>query len=379
MKKVVIIPDSFKGTMTSKEICDIIGRTVKKYYPDCNIVSVPVADGGEGSVDCFLTAVGGKKVYVDVKGPYFENIRAYYGIIDQDTAVIEMASCAGLPLVEGRENPMKTTTYGVGQMILHAASNGCKKIILGLGGSCTNDGGTGAAAALGVKFFNDKNEEFVPVGGTLKDIAKIDISGKANILDGVSITAMCDIDNVMYGSSGAAFVFAPQKGADEKMVKELDNGLMHLSDVIESDLGVHVSNVPGAGAAGAMGAGMLAFCNAELKMGIQVVLDTVNFDKLIEDADVIFTGEGKIDGQSLRGKVVVGVARRAKKQGIPVVAIVGDIGDDIDGIYDMGVNSIFSINRVALPFEQARKRSKSDLESTVDSLLRFSKLNIGQD
>lgn len=378
MRKVVIIPDSFKGTMTSKEICDIIGRTVKKYYPDCNIVSVPVADGGEGSVDCFLTAVGGKKVYVDVKGPYFENISVYYGIIGEDTAVIEMASCAGLPLVEGRENPMKTTTYGVGQLILHAAENGCKKIILGLGGSCTNDGGTGAAAALGVKFLNAKNEEFIPVGGTLKDIAKIDVSGRESILDGVSITAMCDIDNIMYGSAGAAFVFAPQKGADGQMVKELDEGLKHLSNVIESDLGLHVSDVPGSGAAGAVGAGMLAFCHAELKMGIEVVLDTVNFDELIRSADLVFTGEGRIDGQSLRGKVVAGVAKRAKKQGIPVVAIVGDIGDGIDGIYDMGVNSVFSINRVAIPFEQARKRSKSDLMLTVDSLLRFSKLQLGQ-
>ncbi|MCQ2480159.1 MAG: glycerate kinase, partial [Clostridia bacterium] len=211
MKKAVLIPDSFKGTISSKRICEIIENKIYDYYPDCEVISIPVADGGEGSVDCFLEATDGDKVTAKVQDPFGDEMTAYYAILADKTAVIEMAVCAGLPLAEGRENPAITSTYGVGQLILDAAKRGCKKIIMCLGGSGTNDLGCGAAAAVGIKFFNEKGEEFIPAGGTLKDIKSVDLSDKDKLLDGIQFVTMCDIDNPLYGESGAAYVFAPQK------------------------------------------------------------------------------------------------------------------------------------------------------------------------
>ena len=374
MKKVVLIPDSFKGTLSSDSICNIVGGKVKEHFPECEIVSIPVADGGEGSVDCFLTALGGEKVYETVKNPYFEDMTSFFGLINNgETAVIEMASCAGLPLVEDRKDPRKTTTYGVGQLILAAAKKGCKKIVVGLGGSSTNDAGAGAAAAIGIKFFDKEGKEFIPVGGTLIDIAKIDISNKAKELEGIEIVTMCDIDNPAYGETGAAYIFGPQKGADPEMVKELDKGLVNICEVIEKDIKVDVHSVPGGGAAGAMGAGMVAFFDSKLQMGIETVLDTVDFDTVISDADMIFTGEGKIDTQSLRGKVVIGVAKRAKTKNIPVTAIVGGADDGIDKAYEMGVTSIFTINRLPQDLSISKHKSKENLEATADNILRLIK------
>ncbi len=371
MRKILLIPDSFKGTMSSEEICSIMGNAIRAYYPDAHIISIPVADGGEGSVDSFLTAVGGKKITTTVKGPYFNDIQSFYGILPDNTAVIEMAAAAGLPLVGDDLNPEKTTTYGVGQLIEQAAKAGCRKMIIGLGGSATNDGGAGAAAALGIRFINAAGEAFIPTGGTLCDISSIDGSSLNPILNGVEIITMCDIDNPLCGPQGAAAVFGPQKGADEAMVKRLDANLAHMAEVIKRDLGKDVIDLAGAGAAGGMGAGMTAFLGSRLQMGIETVLDTVQFDSLLDGADIVFTGEGKIDSQSLRGKVVIGVARRTKKTGIPLIAIVGDIGDNTEAAYQEGVSAIFSINRVAVPFKEAKLRSKSDLSLTMDNLMRF--------
>lgn len=371
MKKVVLVPDSFKGTMSSNEICNIMLESIHKYYPEADVISIPVADGGEGSVDCFLSAVGGRKVTLSVKGPYFEDIQAFYGILPDNTAVVEMAAAAGLPLVGDNRHAEKTTTYGVGQLIKHAAEAGCKKIIVGLGGSSTNDGGAGAAAALGVRFKDTEGKDFIPVGETLSNIASIDVSEICLDLKGIELITMCDIDNPLCGPHGAAAVFGPQKGADEAMVKLLDKNLTHLAEMVKRDIGADIINIPGSGAAGGMGGGMLAFFGSRLQMGIETVLDTVNFDTLLEDADLVFSGEGKIDSQSLRGKVVIGVARRTKRLNVPLIAVVGDIGDDIDSAYEKGVSAIFSINRVAVPYKEARLRSKSDLALTMDNILRF--------
>ncbi|MBQ2692052.1 MAG: glycerate kinase [Clostridia bacterium] len=375
MKKVVLIPDSFKGTLSSAQICSIVGEKVNKYFPECEVVSIPVADGGEGSVDCFLTALGGEKICETVKNPYFEDMTSFYGLIDGGrTAVIEMASCAGLPLVEARKDPRKTTTYGVGQLILAAAARGVKKIIVGLGGSSTNDGGCGAAAAVGIRFLNKKGEAFIPTGGTTHDIVSIDFSGRNKALEGIEIVTMCDIDNPMYGPTGASHVFGPQKGADPEMVLFLDEGIKNLCEVIEKDKGVDLSRVPGGGAAGAMGAGMIAFFDSRLQMGIQTVLDTVGFDEVIRDADMIITGEGKLDSQSLRGKVVIGVAERAKKQGKTVTVIVGGADDDsIEAAYDVGVTSVFTINRLPMDFSESRHRSAENLAYTADNIMRLIK------
>lgn len=371
MKKIVLIPDSFKGTMSSAEICEIMKQAISK-YSDAEVISVPVADGGEGSVDAFLAALGGEKINVTVKNPYMEDMDAFYGIIDNGhTAVIEMAACAGLPLVSDRLNPLKTTTYGVGQLVADALSKGCRKIIMGLGGSCTNDGGCGCAAALGVKFKDKDGNYFIPVGETLKDIVSIDKSDILPILSKTQITVMCDIDNPLYGKNGAAFVFGPQKGADRNQVIALDNGLINLAEIISKDLDIDIDTLAGAGAAGGMGAGMVAFLDGKLQMGIDTVLDTVRFNELIKDADLVISGEGKIDTQSIRGKVVIGVASRTKKADCPLVAVVGDIGDDIEEAYEKGVSAIFSINRVAVDFSKAKLRAKDDLRLTVENIFRF--------
>ena len=374
MKNFICIPDSFKGTMSSSEICDVMEHSIHSVYPDANVMKIPVADGGEGSVEAFLSAIGGQKVYVQVKGPLFEEIEVFYGIIDQgQTAVIEMAACAGLPLIGDDKDPRKTTTFGVGQLMAHAIQHGCKKIIMGLGGSATNDAGAGAACALGVKFINSTGEEFVPVGGNLKDIVRIDASHILPELGQVDIITMCDIDNPMLGECGAAAVFGPQKGATPLIVAELEEGLQHIAALFKKDLGKDVSAIPGSGAAGAMGGGMVAFFNSRLQMGIETVLDTVNFNQLLRNADMVFSGEGKIDTQSIRGKVVIGVARRAKLAHVPLIAIVGDIGDDIDAAYTEGITAIFSINRVAVDFKLAKLRSKSDLALTMNNLIHFIK------
>jgi len=346
-------------------------KAVHTYYPDAEVISIPVADGGEGTVDSFLNAVGGRKVHLTVKGPYFEDIQSFYGVLPDNTAVVEMAAAAGLPLVGENRNPGKTTTYGVGQLIEHAANSGCKKIIVGLGGSATNDGGAGAAAALGVCFRNFRGEAFIPVGESLSEIASIDLSGLNPVLKEVELITMCDIDNPLCGPQGAAAVFAPQKGADEDMVRVLDANLAHMAEVIKRDLGKDIINLKGAGAAGGMGGGMVAFFGSTLQMGIETVLDAVNFDSLLDGADLVFSGEGKIDSQSLWGKVVIGVARRTRQRGIPLIAIVGDIGDDIESIYDEGVSAVFSINRVAIPFSEAKLRCKKDLALTMDNIMRF--------
>lgn len=374
MKKFVLAPDSFKGTMSSKEVCFAMADKIKERFPDAEIVSIPVADGGEGSVDCFLTAVGGTLIKCPCKNPFFEDIEGYYGIIDQNgvkTAVVEMSAAAGLPMVEGRKNPLITTTYGVGQLIGHAINNGCKKVIIALGGSCTNDFGAGMACALGIKFFDKNSKEFIPVGQTLSNVEKIDLTTLNEKVKGVEFVTMCDIDNLPYGKTGAAYVFAPQKGADQNAVEILDQGVKHLCDVYFKQFGVDLSTLKGGGAAGAMGAGTVAFLGSRMAMGIDVVLETVGFKKVIEDADYIFTGEGKIDGQSLRGKVVIGIARIAKEQNVPVISIVGGAEGDLSEAYNQGVSAIFAINRLPQDFSISRYNSLDNLKFTMENVLRL--------
>lgn len=372
MKKCIIVPDSFKGSLSSMEICAMTKKSILKFYPDCEVLPLPVADGGEGTVDCFLTAMQGEKIAVAVHGPYREEVTACYARFGK-MAVIEMAQAAGLPLVGDRPDPARTTTCGAGELIAHAVKNGAEEIILGLGGSATNDAGCGCAAALGVRFLDAKGREFIPTGSTLDQIASIDTKKAQDLLRNCKITVMCDIDNPMHGENGAAYIFGPQKGADREMVCELDRQLKCLDKTIQNVLHVSVSQIPGAGAAGAMGAGMVAFFGAELKSGIETVLDTVGFDEKLAGADAVFTGEGKIDSQSLRGKVVIGVARRAKRQNVPVYAIVGDVADDAYIAYDLGVTAIFSINRLAVPFSVAKTRSSTDYEHTMEDILRLMK------
>ena len=373
MKKFILIPDSFKGTLSSKEICQILSNKINEVFGECEIISIPVADGGEGSVDCFLSAMGGKVVNVVCKNPFFEDMQSFYGITDNNVGIVEMATSAGLPLAENRKNPKITTTYGVGQQILHAVKSGVKEIIVGLGGSCTNDFGCGAACACGVKFFDKNGKSFIPVGQTLIDVAKIDLSGLDHSIKNANITAMCDIQNTPFGEFGAAKVFAAQKGANEQDIALLDEGVKHLCDLIKKDFGVDLSNLNGGAAAGAFGAGMSFFFSAKLKSGIETVLDEVGFDNIISGATAIFTGEGKIDGQSLMGKVVIGISQRAKKQNVPVIAIVGGAEGNLDGAYDKGVTSIFAINRLPQDFSISKNYSRENLSNTAGDILRLIK------
>lgn len=370
MNKCVIIPDSFKGSLSSIEVCNIIKEKVKKFFPKCNAIMIPIADGGEGTVDTFTYSLKAEKINLKVKNAFGEVIDVYYGRI-KNKAIIEVAQVVGLVSAEGREDPSTTSTYGVGEIISHAIEHGCNEIFIGLGGSCTNDCGVGAASALGTVFKNKNGKEFIPVGKNLNEIEYIDISKTLEKLKNCKVTAMCDIDNPMYGENGAAFVFAPQKGADENMVKMLDNNLRSLSEKIKKNLNKDVSNIKGSGAAGAFGAGVCAFFNGELKSGIEIILDLIDFDNLISDADIIFTGEGQIDSQSLNGKVVIGISKRAKKQNIPVIVLAGSIGEGAEKAYDEGVSAIFSINQKAEDYSISRFKAKENLEKTIDSLLRY--------
>ena len=373
MKKFLLAPDSFKGTLSSKQICEIMKKRIREHFPDSEVIAIPVADGGEGSVDCFISAMDAELIRCATVNPFFEGMEGFYGLLNGGkTAVIEMAACAGLPLVESRKNPMLATTYGVGILMKDAISRGAEEIVLGLGGSATNDFGCGAAAALGVTFYDEKGESFVPVGESLSKVAKIE--RPENALGNIKIKLMCDVKNPVYGENGAAYIYAPQKGADRIQVMLLDEGLRHICHVVHRDLGQDVSLLVGGGAAGAMAGGMVAFFSASIGMGIDVVLDTVGFDGLLENADVVFTGEGKIDSQSLQGKVVCGVAKRAKEKDVPVIAVVGGVDGDISDVYRSGVNSVFTINQLPEDLSVSRYKSAENLDKTMDNIMRILKI-----
>ncbi len=370
IKKCIVISDSFKGTLSSRDICRIARETVPPLLPRCEVVCIPVADGGEGTVACFEEAMGASPVGVCVRGPHGEVVQARYGRKGR-RAIIEMAAAAGLPLAGGHMDPERATTYGVGQLIRHAVEHGCTDVLLGLGGSATNDGGCGAAAALGARFYRRDGGAFVPVGGTLDQIDRIDLSETRNLLKGVEITVMCDVENPLCGPQGAAFVFGPQKGADPDMVRRLDGQLRAFGAALDRQLGLKLDQMPGAGAAGGMGAGCAAFLGAGLRPGIEAVLDMVDFDRCLEGADLVITGEGRLDAQSLQGKVISGVAKRTQPRGIPLLAIVGCIGDGAEAAYARGVTAMFSINREAEAFPQSAPKSADHYRRTLEDVLRL--------
>lgn len=375
MQNFILVPDSFKGTLSAIEVCNIMKSSIKNLYKDANIISVPVADGGEGTVDAFLYALGGEKKSVWVSDAFNEQkILAHYAMLKDNIAVIEMAACAGLPLVKNRLEPDKTTTFGVGELIVDAINSGAKKIILGLGGSATNDGGCGMAAALGVKFKDEQDQKFIPTGGTLSKIYKIDMNNIYPKIKDIEFISMCDVDNPLCGRLGASAVFAPQKGADKDMVKLLDEGLAHLAKIIKRDLHIEVKDIKGAGAAGGLGAGSIAFLQSKLTKGIDVVLDTINFDELVSKADIVFTGEGKFDSQSLHGKVVMGVANRSQKYKTPVIVVTGAIGENIQEAYNKGITAIFSINKEPMEFSKSALKSKENMILTMENILRLLKI-----
>ncbi len=356
--KILIAPDSFKGTLTANEVCDIIGQAFADTIKNAQITKLPAADGGEGLCACLREIIGGETVKTEVCGVLGEKINAEYLMLSDKTAVIEMAACAGLPLAGDSKNPEKATTYGVGELIIHAINNGAKRILLGLGGSATNDCGFGMASALGWTFTDENGECFIPTGGTLHRVKHISRPEKPI---NIPVTAACDVENPLYGENGAAYVFAPQKGADEAMVKRLDDALRHASEIINRDLNIDVSQIKGSGAAGGTGAGSVAFLDAELKKGIDILLDASDFDKKAADADLIITGEGRLDSQSVNGKVISGIAKRAAKQNKTVIAICGSRGEGAENILALGVGSFYFSSVTPKPFDEIAKTCREDL------------------
>lgn len=370
--KVVIAPDSYKGSLSAKEVAEAIEKGIKKADKNINVSKVPMADGGEGITESLVDATGGGIIQVKVADPLMREIEAFYGILgDGETAVIEMAAASGLPLLKEEErNPMKTTTYGTGQLIKHALDMGCRKFIIGLGGSATNDGGAGMAKALGVKFLDSKGREVELGGGALGNLSSIDISSIDERIKECTILAACDVDNPLVGPEGASFVFGPQKGATKEEVMMLDQNLQHYGQLLEETLNNSILDYPGAGAAGGLGGGLLAFLNAELKRGIDIVIEASGLEKIVKDADLVITGEGMIDNQTIYGKTPYGVAKVASKYDIPIIAIAGGIGNGAEILYANGFSSIFSIVDKPMKLEESIANCDVLLQNTAERIMR---------
>ena len=372
MKKIIIIPDSFKGTMSSKKVCSIIEKAIKEIIPYSKTISIPVADGGEGTVEAYLSSCGGEISYCEVSGPYKEKTKAFIGYIDDGScAVIELASCAGIVLRKENHNIEQTTTFGVGELIKLALDSDVKKIILGIGGSLTNDAGCGIATSLGTKFFDKQGKEFLPLSGSLQEVSRIDNTNVDKRIKDIELITMCDINNPLFGENGASYVFSPQKGASKEQVEKLDKGLQHLSEIVARDIGFDDPYFAGAGASGGVGYGMKCFLGSKIQMGIDTLLETINFESLLQDCDLIISGEGKLDTQSLSGKVVIGIAKYAKKNNVPLVSIVGTMEGDLQKAYEKGIFAAFSTNRYSLPFEKAKLRCEEDLYLTTRDVIKM--------
>ena len=374
MRKIVIAPDSFKGSVAAREVADSAERAVREVFPACEVVKIPLGDGGEGTMDALLAALGGERVSCRARDPLSRPLWADYAILeDGRTAIVEMARASGLPLLAPAErDPSRATTYGTGELIRDALERGCRRFLLAIGGSATNDGGTGLLRALGYRFLDGRGEELEPCGAALARIAAVDRSGVSPALREASFTVACDVDNPLYGERGAAEVFARQKGADDAMVRMLDAGLRNYARVIERATGTRVDELPGAGAAGGLGAGLVAFLGAELKPGIQMVLEATRFDERIQGADLIITGEGKLDRQTCMGKAPWGVSRAATRQGIPVIALGGSV-EDTPLLNQRGFLAVLSILPAPVSLERAMDKDFTlrNIQRTVEQALRI--------
>ena len=375
--KILIIPDSFKGSSTSVEVADCIETGIKRVFPHAKTVKIPVADGGEGTVEALLAGAGGTRHSCTVTGPLGEKRSACFVVLPDGTAVIEMAAASGLALVpHAKRNPLYTTTFGTGQLMRTAMDLGCTKIVIGIGGSATNDGGAGMAQALGVSLTDASGRELPYGADALRKLAHIDISGLDPRIAETEIITACDVNNPLCGENGASAIFGPQKGATKEMVQILDQNLKNLSQKVFEQLGSKMDTVAGAGAAGGLGFGLMVFCGAKLQSGIEMVLDVAHVDDILQTCDLVITGEGRIDGQSIMGKVPVGVAVRAKKYHVPVVAIVGGMGEGANEVYEHGIDAIMCTVNGAMRMEDAMQRTRELLE---DAAFRVAKLiQIGQ-
>lgn len=374
--KIVVASDSFKGSLTSLQVADSVQKAVQDVCPSCEVVKVNVADGGEGTMDALRQTLGGTVETIPVSDPLGRRMYAGYVILDdRRTAVIEMSAASGLPLLQPSErNPMKTSTYGTGEMICDALNKGCRKFLVGIGGSATNDAGMGVLAALGFRFKDADGQILPPVGGSLQKVALIETDAVHPALSETEFIVACDVTAPLYGPKGAAYVFAPQKGADPLMVEELDAGLRHFAEVASKICGKDSSTMQGAGAAGGLGYAFRQFLNARLERGVDMVLDAIEFDRIISGADLVMTGEGKVDSQTLTGKTPFGVAQRAIRQDIPVVAIGGCVQISQEEASDVGFAGVYQVTPSGMPLEEAMRldvASKNVYDTTLKILKEY--------
>lgn len=377
MSKIfVLAPDSFKESMTAEQACLAMQRGIEKVMPNAKIIHVPMADGGEGTVDALVSARNGRKVAIEVSGPFIEQkVKSYFGLIQNDqTAVIEMALANGIHLLEkSQRNPLLTLTYGTGEMIKAALDLGVSKIIIGLGGSVTNDAGAGMAQALGAKFLDKCGQVVALGGGQLHQIKNIDLSELDTRLKQTEIIIASDVNNPLCGENGASYVFAPQKGASPEMVKILDQNLKHFADLVESTLNIEKQNICGAGAAGGLGFGLMAFAGATIRAGVEIVIEETQLAEKIAQADYVFTGEGGVDFQTKFGKTPFGVAQVAKRFNKPVIAFAGYVGEGVEELYEEGFTAIFGIVDRACDLQTALKNGEKNLERTCENVVKLLK------
>ena len=372
---ILVAPDSFKDSLSASEVSRIISEAISAVIPSASIRKIPISDGGEGLLEALLTPLQGTLVSVSVKDPLHRTIEASYGLVDQGkTAIIEMATASGLELLSIEErNPLITSTYGTGELIKNALDKGCTKIIIGLGGSATNDGGIGMIKALGGLFLDQYNQEIPDGGAALSTLHSIDLSGLDKRLQQVTIVCACDVDNPLTGPSGASYVYAKQKGAADNTLAVLDSNLSNYATVIKATLNKDLEHISGTGAAGGTAMGLLAFLDATLTPGIALITELLHLEKHIKEAQLVVTGEGKIDAQTLHGKTIMGIASLAKKHSVPVLVFTGSIGHGISEIYDQGVTAIFSIVSQPMSIETAIKNATQLLHASVTNV--FTSLN----
>ncbi|MDF2035818.1 glycerate kinase [Cytobacillus oceanisediminis] len=375
--KIVIAPDSFKESLSALEAADAIERGFKSIFPEADYRKLPMADGGEGTVQSLVDATEGSIIERTVTGPLGEPVKAFFGLMgDGKTAVIEMAAASGLHLVPSeKRNPLITSTRGTGELIEAALDLGVQHIIIGIGGSATNDAGAGMIQALGGKLLDKTGSEIGPGGGPLAQLSAIDMSGLDSRLRNVHFEVACDVDNPLTGPKGASAIFGPQKGATPEMVELLDQNLGHFADVVENTLGKPFRHIEGAGAAGGIGGSLLVLLNADLKKGIEIVLHAVDFENEVKDADLVITGEGKIDSQTIYGKTPIGVARAAKKHGIPVIGLAGSLSDDSDIVHEHGIDALFSIVPGIVTLPEALEKAAIYMERTARNIAASMKMN----
>ena len=368
--KIVIAPDSYKESLSAMEVAIQIEAGFREIYPDAEYVKLPVADGGEGTVDAMVAATGGRQINVSVTGPTGKPVLAHFGITgNQQCAVIEMASASGLECIPPEErNPLITTSYGTGELIKAALDLGVTEFIIGLGGSATNDGGAGMLQALGIHLLDKAGHNIGKGGQCLSELEYVDVSGMDPRLKQCRITVACDVTNPLTGPQGASAIFGPQKGANPAMVRFLDENLKHYAEVIARQTGKDVEFAPGAGAAGGLGAALLAFLNAELRSGIEIVTEAVELEKAIMDADLVITGEGRIDSQSIKGKVPVGVARLAKRHNKPVIGIAGSLSSDVAVVYEHGIDCVFSVLNKVCSLDGALNDAAANVRLTARNI-----------